>query len=119
MYSWKARERRGEGSHIPCDQVQEAEIAFGQATDLDALADTLEALGFTGIRRSQTGQHALGFDQGRFDGSTLTFYDERRAPEADVLARAYTKAVMVNNADRFGWAVKAKAKAIVGFSRSW
>jgi hypothetical protein len=106
---------------MPCDQVQEATIEFGQATDLDALADTLEALGFTGIRRSQTGQHSLGFDQGRFDGASLTFFDERRAPEADVLARAYTKATVLKQADRFGWAVKAAQKtlAVAGFSRRW
>ena len=106
---------------MPCDQVQEAEIAFGQATDLDALADTLEALGFTGIYREQSNQRFLAFDQGRFDGATLTFYNARLAPEAAVLARAYTKATVLKQADRFGWAVKAAQKtlAVAGFSRRW
>jgi hypothetical protein len=105
---------------MPCDQVQSASVEFGQATNLDALADTLEALGFTGIVKSSTGQHSLRFDQGRFDGESLTFYDERRAPEAERLARAYTKAVVLIESDRFAWSLKPVVrKAMAGFSRQW
>lgn len=105
---------------MPCDQTQEATVAFGEATDLDALADTLEALGYTGIVKSSTGQHSLRFDQGRFDGQDLTFNDARRAPQADRLARAYTKAVALSQADRFGWALQpVQQAALQGFSRKW
>jgi hypothetical protein len=111
----------GSGSHIPCDQVQTVTVEFGEATDLDALADTLEALGYTGIRKSQTGQHNLGFNEGHFDGQTIRFYNPSRATPVEVLKRSYTKATVTKQADRFGWAVKVANKALVaaGFSRQW
>lgn len=106
---------------MPCDTIQEVSIEFGEATDLEALAETLEALGMTGIVKSSTGQHSLRFDQGRFDGQSITFYRDDLAIEAEVLKRAYTKATVLRQADRFGWTVRAKAavQAIAGFSRSW
>jgi hypothetical protein len=105
---------------MPCDQVQETTVEFGEATNLDALALALEGLGVRAVRREG---RALVFTGGVFrDGEfILNSYEARSFPSTDMLKRAYTKATVLENADRFGWAAKAagKALALAGFSRKW
>jgi hypothetical protein len=92
---------------VPCDQTREVTVVLGESTDREALTLALEGLGLTA-------------DEWRFDGRRLTFTDERRAPAAEVLARAYTKATVLNTSDRFAWAAKPqKALALAGFTRKW
>jgi hypothetical protein len=104
---------------MPCDQVQEVTVAFNEATDLDALALALEGLGVRAVRREG---RALVFTGGVFrDGEfILNGYEAPRFPKREVIVRAYTKATVLNNADRFAWtAAPKKVLALAGFTRRW
>lgn len=105
---------------MPCDQIQETTVEFGEATDLNALALALEGLGVRAVRLEG---RALVFTGGVFrdGGFILNGYETRSFPALDALKRAYTKATVLNNSDRFGWSAKAadKALALAGFSRKW
>ena len=98
---------------MPCNQIQEVTVAFSEATDLAALALALEGLGVRAVR--QEGR-ALVFTGGVFrDGEfILNGYEAPSFPTVERLKRAYTKATVLNNADRFAWAARPK-KALAGW----
>lgn len=104
---------------MPCDQVRVTRVAFTEATDLEALALALEALGHERVQvqgsRLEADYGAVQFRDGRF---TL------RDTELDLpgLSRAYTKAVVLTQADQYGWQVETAQQgeaAVAGFSRKW
>jgi len=106
---------------VPCDSRIEITVEFGQATDVRVLAEALEALGVEAVRVEGKVIVFRGglYQDGKF---TLNRYETTRAfPAAEVLKRAYTKAVVLKNADRFAWAAKAAnaVLATAGFSRKW
>ncbi len=104
---------------MPCDQVQEVTVSFSEATNHDALALALEGLGVRAVRREG---RALVFTGGIFrDGEfILNGYEAPSFPSVERIKRAYTKATVLENADRFAWAaVPKKALALAGFSRRW
>jgi hypothetical protein len=104
---------------MPCDQVQEVTVAFNEATDLDTLALALEGMGIRAVRREG---RVVVFRGGLFrDGEfILNSYEAQEALDIERLKRAYTKATVLNNADRFSWtAAPKKALALAGFTRRW
>jgi hypothetical protein len=106
---------------MPCDQIQEVTVEFNAATDLDALALALEGLGVRAVRREG---RALVFSGGVFrDGEfILNGYEAPSFPKREQIVRAYTKATVLNAADKFAWVAapkKALAAAVAGFTRRW
>lgn len=105
---------------MPCDQQWTQTIQFGEATDLVALIEALESLGVQSIR--QEGK-TLVFRGGVYrDGEfILNGYETASFPDIATIKRSYTKATVLTQADRFGWAAKIANKALVaaGFSRQW
>ena len=104
---------------MPCDQAQEVTVEFGEATNLDVLALALEGLGLRAVKREG---RVVSFRGGLFRECEfiLSGYEAREFPALDVLKRAYTKASVLENADRFAWAAKPKvAQVLAGFSRQW
>lgn len=106
---------------MPCDQVQEVIVAFSEATDLNALALALEGLGVKAVRIEGRALVFTGgvFKEGEF---ILNGYEARTFPTTESIKRAYTKATVLEQADRFGWLAKPKAQtqALAGlFSRRW
>jgi hypothetical protein len=104
---------------MPCDQIRTVEVEFNEGTDLDALALALEGLGYTAVGVEEYG---IEFEEGQFDRRTGRFtfqYGEEKSRE--VISRAYTKATVLNQSDKFGWVAKTatKALAFAGFSRKW
>jgi len=103
---------------VPCDQVRTVEVEFGEATDTAALALALEGLGMTEV--AVVGK-TVEFAEGRFEAGRFTFL-AGSAVERDVIARAYTKATVLGQSERFGWAAKTASvaqKALAGFTRRW
>lgn len=104
---------------MPCDQVRTVEVEFNEGTDLAALGLALEGLGYRGVSVEEFG---IEFEEGRFDRRTGRFtfeYGEEKSRE--VISRAYTKATVLNQSEKFGWMAKTatKALAFAGFSRKW
>lgn len=106
---------------MPCDQIQEVTVEFNAATDIDALALALEGLGVRAVRKEGAVLVFRGglFRKGEF---ILNGYEAPDFPAREQIVRAYTKATVLNAADRFAWAAKpakALAAAVAGFSRKW
>lgn len=107
---------------MPCDQIQQVTVEFNEATDLDALALALEGMGIRAVRREGDAIVFRGglFRRGEF---ILNSYESQEALDIEKLKRAYTKAVVLEQADRFGWAAKiaetAEQAVQTGFSRKW
>lgn len=94
-------------------------MEFKEGTDLDALALALEGLGLTAVRR--VGQR-IEFGEGSFEAGLFEFWS--RALDKSQIARAYTKATVLNQSERFGWTATVKsatqkALAFAGFTRKW
>lgn len=104
---------------MPCDQIQTVEVEFKEGTDLDALALALEGLGLTAVRRVG---NRVEFGEGTFEAGRFEFWG--RSLDREQIARAYTKATVLNQSERFGWTAKVqstaqKALAFAGFTRKW
>jgi len=102
--------------------VRSVEVEFNEGTDLAALALALEGLGFTEV---EIVGKAVEFAEGRFEAGRFEIAGGV-AFSADTfkgqIARAYTKATVLNQSERFGWAAKAATtatKVLAGFTRKW
>ncbi len=94
---------------MPCDQVRTTEHEWGESTSREAFDLAVEATRL---------EAALG------EGGRVTIASLPGMAQADqeTLRKAYTRAVMLTSASRFGWAVETKKQTtatVAGFSRKW
>lgn len=90
---------------MPCDQVRQITLKFGEQTNLKALKLSLESEGFEVTERPDGLSYSKGYSTGLFNSKTGNFShrEDFRGFNLTNISAEYQRQNVAVNAESFGW----------------